>query len=166
MVACMEVCPPKQLKNLGRHTPFDSSGCAGMTEVMEPHAPKPHVNPSPKNYCFLWGSQGSHHFTCHIIPIIQIILFRYHWYCSEMLPCETWPVGHGEAVRRIYQRAFGFVSIHSAGEIIQKSIHELKNRQKHRNTVGIKRLHFGEHCGIIITALVPQEGIAWKRLIR
>ena len=43
---------PKQLKNLGRHTPFDGSGCAGMTEVMEPYAAKPHVTPSPKYYSF------------------------------------------------------------------------------------------------------------------
>ena len=43
---------PKQLKNLGRHTPFDGSGCAGMTEIMEPHAPKSPVNPSPKYYSF------------------------------------------------------------------------------------------------------------------
>ena len=43
---------PKQLKNLGRHTPFDGSGCAGMTEIMEPRVPKSHVTPSPKYYSF------------------------------------------------------------------------------------------------------------------
>ena len=28
-----------------RHAPFDGSGCAGMTEIMEPHTPKSPVKP-------------------------------------------------------------------------------------------------------------------------
>ena len=74
---------PKQLKNLGRHTPFDDSGCTGMTEVMEPHVPKSPVNQSPKYYCFPMGQPGQPPLylsyysdnSNNIIPI-PLILFR------------------------------------------------------------------------------------------
>ena len=74
---------PKQLKNLGRHTPFDGSGCAGMTEIMEPHVPKSPVNQSPKYYCFPMGQPGQPPLylsyysdnSNNIIPI-PLILFR------------------------------------------------------------------------------------------
>ena len=71
---------PKQLKNLGRHTPFDGSGCAGMTEVMEPNGPKSHVLPSPKYYCFVMGQPSLYLPYCSdnsndTIPI-SLTLFR------------------------------------------------------------------------------------------
>ena len=58
--------PPKQMKNLGRHTPFDGSGCACMTEVMEPHIPQIPRKTNLQNFFY------------HIVPIIQTLLFRYH----------------------------------------------------------------------------------------
>lgn len=37
---------------------FQHHSSKGVTEVMEPHAPKSHVIPSPKYYCFPMGQPG------------------------------------------------------------------------------------------------------------
>lgn len=84
-----------------------------MTEVMEPRVPKSPVTPSPKYYCFLWGSQGSHHFTFYIVPIIQTLLFRYHCYCSV-----------GDDLMSILRNA---IQCKICGDVIEStSIHDFK----------------------------------------
>ena len=84
-----------------------------VTEVMEPRVPKSPVTPSPKYYCFLWGSQGSHHFTFYIVPIIQTLLFRYHCYCSV-----------GDDLMSILRNA---IQCKICGDVIEStSIHDFK----------------------------------------
>ena len=66
-----------------RHALSDGSGCEGVTEVMEPHAPKSYVIPSPKYYDFPMGRPGQSPLyllyysdnSNKIIPI-PLILFR------------------------------------------------------------------------------------------